>query len=108
MPRRRRYSNEPQKPTSVYSYITGGIGVVTLLLCALMIYSSAMGDGNTPAIFALLGVFSILATFIGTIVGYRLFKDDTHTFESRILGLLAPLISFLVWTSVYVYGMIAV
>ena len=105
--RRKRRNNEPVRPASVQSYITGGIGVVTLLACALLIYSSANSDGNTPTIFALIGILSILATFVSTLIGFKLFKDDTRSFESRILGVSAPLISFAAWVSVYVYGMVA-
>ncbi len=105
--RKRRRNNEPQKPASVFSYVTGSAGVIALLLCALMIYSAAQSNGNTPSAFALIGVLCILGTLICTIFGIRLFRDDTHSFESRILGLMAPLIAFVVWMAVYIYGMMA-
>ena len=103
--KKRHYSNEIKKPASPASYVTGAVGTAALLLCALMIYASAGSAGNTPMIFSFIGIISMLATLICMVYGFRQFKDDTHSTESRWLGFLAPLFGFLAWISIYVYGM---
>lgn len=105
--KKRHYSNEIKKPASVASYITGAVGVIALVFCALMVYASAESEGNTPTIFAFIAIIALFASLICTVYGFRLFKDDTHSAESRWLGFLAPLLGFLAWMAIYVYGMMA-
>ena len=81
--KKRRYSNETKKPASVASYVTGAVGVVALVFCALMIYASAESAGNTPIVFAFIGIIALFATLICTVYG------------------------FMAWTAIYIYGMMA-
>lgn len=102
--RRRRYrEKKPMDLKSITVAAPAGVSILYFLIC--MIYAIS-ADRNIPKMLSAMGTIFFIASFIELFIGFSERKNDEASTWSKRIGIILPIISMLVWASLYALGII--
>lgn len=103
--RRRRYS-EAVKPASQASYVSAIVSAVSMLYAIFIIVYSIVKAGDIGNVFGGVAFLFMLASLVCLYVGGREFRDQSRSQISRLVGLVVPAASVVIWIALYGIGLI--
>ncbi|MBQ7677058.1 MAG: hypothetical protein IJT32_02370 [Lachnospiraceae bacterium] len=107
MKRRRRHhpigSNRPEAPAA---YVIAAISAVSVMAYFFCMYVSFRSGGNTANWIGGMGVLFIFAGALCLAAGVPVFKNADFAMRSRLIALLTPLVSLVLWLHLYIVGML--
>ncbi|MCR4781651.1 MAG: hypothetical protein K5851_02720 [Lachnospiraceae bacterium] len=100
--KKRRYREK--KPHNLRSIMAAIPATVSFALFLLVIVESVINDGKITRILAGLGMIFFIVSIIEFYYGFREYKKDDYSTVSRRVGVILPLVSFLLWGALFVIG----
>ena len=102
--RRRRYrEKKPIDIRSISAAVPAGISILYFLIC---IEYAIGGDRSIPKMLSAVGTVLFIASFPEIFIGFSERKNDEASTWSKRIGIILPIISMLVWASLYALGII--
>ncbi|GEM_PF-1428236 len=102
--RRRRYrEKKPMDLKSITVAAPAGVSILYFLICMGYAISA---DRNIPKILSAIGTIFFIASFVELFIGFSERKNDEASTWSRRIGIILPLISMLIWATLYILGII--
>ena len=102
--KKRRYREK--KPHNLRSIMAAIPATVSFALFLLVIVESVINDGKITRILAGLGMIFFIVSIIEFYYGFREYKKDDYSTVSRRVGVILPLVSFLLWGALFVIGIV--
>lgn len=103
--KKRRYREK--KPHNMRSFMTAIPATVSFAFYILVLVESIRNEGHIGRALPALGMLFLIASAILSFYGFGEWKKDDYSTVSRRLGLILPLVSFLLWVILFVIGLLA-
>jgi len=100
--KKRRYREK--KPHNLRSIMAAIPATVSFALFLLVIVLSVINEGKISRALAGLGMIFFLVSIVEFYYGFREYKKDDYSTVSRRIGVILPVISFLLWGALLAIG----
>lgn len=106
MSKRRRRRAEAKRPKSQQSLTTAAVGGVILLIYIALLAMTIGGSSESAKWMAGIGVISMLVSAVAFGKSIAPFRDQSFDALTRWMGLILPLVAFVLWLWTYFAGVI--
>lgn len=103
--RRRRYS-EAVKPASQASYVVAIVSSLSIVYTIFIMVYSIIKAGEIGNVFGGLAFLFMIASAVSLFIGGREFRDQSRSQISRLVGLVIPATSVVIWIIIYGIGLV--
>jgi quinol-cytochrome oxidoreductase complex cytochrome b subunit len=102
--KKRRYREK--KPKDLNSILAAIPATVSFAFFLLVLFQSVRGDGHVGKLLPAIGMLFLLSSIVEFYYGFKELKKDEYSTWSRRIGVILPIISFLLWGSMFVIGLV--
>ena len=106
MSQRRRKNYGVKRPKSQISIATAIVGAVCIGIYLLFLCAMVLGAFFASKAMAGLGVIAAFVCIVSMIKSIEPFRDTSYDTANRVMGLVLPLLGFVLWTLTYFIGII--